>query len=213
MTRSLTLAKPKLSLFSVWLFILFSSLAITPSHACADWYKQQRDIMGTRISLELWHSDKLLATECSRQVFAEMYRLDELMSPYRPGSEITFINNNASITAVEISAEMSYVIDRSLHFSEISGGAFDITFASIGYQYDYRNKIQPSEQNIKLGLPSIDYHHIKLDQQKIRFDNSGVRIDLGGIAKGYAVDRALQIAQQCGIKEAMISAGGDSRIL
>jgi len=213
MTRSLTLTKPKLSLDSVLPFILFSLLAITPSHAYADWYKQQRDIMGTRISLELWHSDELLATECGKQVFAEMYRLDELMSPYRSGSEITFINNNASITAVEISAEMSYVIDRSLHFSEISGGAFDITFASIGYQYDYRNKIQPSEQIIKLGLPSIDYHHIKLDQQKIWFDNSGVRIDLGGIAKGYAVDRALQIAQQCGIKEAMISAGGDSRIL
>lgn len=188
-------------------------LGLICGSAQADWLKRQQDIMGTRVSIELWHSDKLLATQCGKQVFAEMHRLDELMSPYRPDSEIMFINNNASITSVEISAEMSHVIGRSLHFSEISGGAFDITFASVGYQYDYRNKIQPSEQIIKLGLPSIDYHHIKLDQQKIKFDNSGVRIDLGGIAKGYAVDRALQIAQQCGIKEAMISAGGDSRIL
>ena len=213
MTRSLTLTKPELSLFSVWLFILFSSLAITPSHASADWYKQQRDIMGTRISVELWHSDELLATECGKQVFAEMYRLDELMSPYRPGSEITFINNNASIRTLEISTEMSYVIDRSLHFSEISGGAFDITFASIGYRYDYRNKVKPSDQQIELGLPSIDYRHIKLNKNLIRFENSGVRIDLGGIAKGYAVDRAIQIVKLCGISEAMVSAGGDSKIL
>jgi len=213
MTRSLTLTKPELSLFSVWLLILFSSLAIIPSHASADWYKQQRDIMGTRISVELWHSDELLATECGKQVFAEMYRLDELMSPYRPGSEITFINNNASIRTLEISTEMSYVIDRSLHFSEISGGAFDITFASIGYRYDYRNKVKPSDQQIELGLPSIDYRHIKLNKNLIRFENSGVRIDLGGIAKGYAVDRAIQIVKLCGISEAMVSAGGDSKIL
>ena len=213
MTRSLTLAKPKSSLLSVWIFILFSLLAITPSHASADWYKQQRDIMGTRISIELWHTDKLLASKCSQQIFAELNRLDELMSPYRSNSEISFINNNASIGPIKISAEMSYVIDRSLHFSEISGGAFDITFASVGYQYDYRNKIQPSDQFIKLSLPSIDYRHIKLENEKIHFNNSGVRIDLGGIAKGYAVDRAIQIVQNCGINEAMISAGGDSRIL
>ena len=116
---------------------------LASSNTPADWLKQQQDIMGTRISVELWHSDKLLATKCGKQVFAEMYRLDELMSPYRPDSEITLINNNASIRTLEISTEMSYIIDRSLHFSEISDGAFDITFASIGYRYDYRNKVKP----------------------------------------------------------------------
>ena len=213
MARSTTLAKSQLSLFAVFLFVSSLLLVITPSHCRADWFKQQRDIMGTRISVELWHTDKLLASKCSQQIFAELNRLDELMSPYRSNSEISFINNNASIGPIKISAEMSYVIDRSLHFSEISGGAFDITFASVGYQYDYRKKIQPSEQFIKLGLSSIDYRHIKLEHDKIQFNNSGVRIDLGGIAKGYAVDRAIQIAQNCGINEAMISAGGDSRIL
>jgi len=186
---------------------------LASSNTPADWLKQQQNIMGTRVSVELWHDNSQLAQNCSDKIFSEMHRLDAMMSPYKADSEIRFINSNAANTSVEIGAELSEVINRSLHFSEISGGAFDITFASVGYQYDYRNKIQPSEQIIKLGLPSIDYHHIKLDRQKIQFDNSGVRIDLGGIAKGYAVDRALQIAQQCGINEAMISAGGDSRIL
>ncbi len=213
MTRSLTLVKPKLSLFSVWLFILFLSLAITPSHASADWYKQQRDIMGTRISVELWHQSESKAMQCSDKIFAEMHRLDTMMSPYQPGSEISFINNNASIATIEISDEMARIIDRSLHFSTISEGAFDITFASIGYRYDYRKQVKPSDQLIETSLQSVDYRHINLNNNQLRFNDAGVRIDLGGIAKGYAVDRAIEIAKRCGIVEAMISAGGDSKIM
>lgn len=213
MTRSLILTNQQSSIYVVLYLVFVSLLLVMPSQANAEWYKQQRDIMGTRISVELWHSDELLATKCGKQIFAEMYRLDELMSPYLPDSEISFINNNASIEMLEISAEMSYLIDRSLHFSEISDGAFDITFASIGYRYDYRNKVKPSDQQIQLSLPSIDYRHIKLDKKQLRFNNPNVRIDLGGIAKGYAVDRAIQIVKLCGISEAMVSAGGDSKIL
>jgi len=186
---------------------------LASSNTPADWLKQQQDIMGKRVSVELWHNNSQLAQNCSDKIFSEMHRLDAMMSPYKADSEISFINNNAANTSVEIGAELSEIINRSLHFSSISNGAFDITYASIGYRYDYRNHQQPSEQFIKLNLPSVDYRHIQLVKQRIRFGNPGVRIDLGGIAKGYAVDRAIQIAQNCGINEAMISAGGDSRIL
>ncbi len=188
-------------------------IVLGASNAHADWLKQQQDIMGTRVSVEFWHEDQLLRQECSDRVFTEMHRIDALMSPYRPESEISFINNNASITPIDISDEMSALIKRSLEFSDLSQGAFDITFASIGYRYDYRKQKQPSDQFIKLNLPAIDYRHIKLKGKRLRFSNIGVRIDLGGIAKGYAVDRALEIVSNCGITEAMISAGGDSRIL
>lgn len=182
--------------------------------ASADWYQAQRDIMGTRISVELWHTDPAQAERCSDRIFAEMHRIDALMSPYIDTSELSFINNNAAIEAIEISAEMANLIDRSLFFSELSGGAFDITYASIGYAYDYRERQQPSEQTVARKLSAIDYRHIELDGNRVRFRDSAVRIDLGGIAKGYAVDRAADIvAIHCGIAEAMISAGGDSRIL
>ena len=192
--------------------ILVLSLPIC-STAHAQWHTQQRDIMGTRVSVELWHEEAASAIECSEQVFAEMQRIEDLMSTYKDDSEISYINNNAATNPVAISAEMIHLVKRSLHFSEISKGAFDITYASVGYAYDYRKRQQPSDESISEKLPAIDYHHIMISGDNIQFGNDAVRIDLGGIAKGYAVDRAADIIGQCGIAQAMVSAGGDSRII
>ena len=183
------------------------------SIAHAEWYQQQRDIMGTRISVELWHTEASVAADCSQRVFAEMERINALMSSYLDTSELSYINDNAAIAAVEISDELALLVEKSLYFSEISQGAFDITYASVGYAYDYRKRQQPSDQSVAQKLPAIDYHHIELADSTIRFNNNAVRIDLGGIAKGYAVDRAVDIIGKCGIGKAMVSAGGDSRIM
>ena len=169
--------------------------------------------MGTRVSVELWHSDNEVARACSEKVFTEMRRIDALMSSYQGSSELSYINDNAAVAAIEISAEMMLLIKESIRFSELSQGAFDITYASIGYAYDYRKRQKPSDQSITQKLPAIDYHHIVINGNKIQFNNRAVRIDLGGIAKGYAVDRAAAVIEQCGISQAMVSAGGDSRII
>jgi thiamine biosynthesis lipoprotein len=185
----------------------------TPLGARADWYRQQADIMGTRVAVELWHSDAALAERCSAQVFGEMERIDARMSSYKASSELSRINANAASQDVELSAELQHLISRSIHFSEISHGAFDITYASVGYRYDYRKRQQPGDQWLAQKLPAIDYRHIQLNDGKIHFGNAAVRIDLGGIAKGYAVDHAVDLLRQCGITRAMVSAGGDSRII
>jgi thiamine biosynthesis lipoprotein len=198
---------------SLYALVLTALLTSLPAVALAQWQQQQRDIMGTRISLDLWHTDSAQAEDCSRQVFTEMYRIDALMSSYLASSEVSYINDNAAITNVEVSDELLQLIRRSLHFSQISGGAFDITYASVGYAYDYRRHQQPSDQAVAQNLDAIDYRHIELDDHGIHFKNSAVRIDLGGIAKGYAVDRAIDILRECGINQAMVSAGGDSRII
>ncbi|MDH3762893.1 MAG: FAD:protein FMN transferase [Gammaproteobacteria bacterium] len=186
---------------------------LSPAFASADWHQQQLDLMGTRVSLELWHKDATLAAGCGEQVFDEMRRIEALMSTYLDSSEISHINNNAAISALEISAEMHQILEKSLYFSRISDGAFDITYASVGYAYDYRNRQQPDRASVAAKLPAIDYRHVELGKNRVRFLHSGVRINLGGIAKGYAVDRAIDIVSQCGISQAMISAGGDSRII
>ncbi len=181
--------------------------------AAAAWHHQQRDLMGTRVSVDFQHADAARAAECGERVFAEMRRIEALMSTYREDSEITRVNNDAAVEAVEIGDELAQLIAASLRFSELSGGAFDITYASVGYAYDFRNQQMPSDELLAAKLPAIDYRHIELAGNRIRFTRPGVRIDLGGIAKGYAVDRAVEIALQCGIANAMISAGGDSRIV
>lgn len=212
--QALRASKPgSLLYYARFIFLTLSLSLCAQSSALADWYKQQRDIMGTRISLELWHADAAIAAGCGKQIFTEMHRIDALMSPYKSTSELSFINNNAAISTIDISAELAHLIGRSLYFSRISQGAFDITYASIGYAYDYRKGRKPSDQAVALRLDAIDYRHIRLEHRKLQFLDSDLRIDLGGIAKGYAVDRAIDIARSCGINQAMISAGGDSRII
>ena len=179
----------------------------------AEWHRQQVDIMGTRIAVELWHEDAQAARRCSEAVFTEMRRIDARMSTYRESSELSRINAGASDGAVEISAELRHLVERSLHFSRISRGAFDITYASVGYRYDYRQRQQPDEAWLGRQLSAVDYRHVELGDGSIRFRAPGVRIDLGGIAKGYAVDRAVELLRGCRVARAMVSAGGDSRIV
>lgn len=196
--------------FLVVFFLMLFSLNVQ-----AEWFKESRGIMGTNIDVDLWDTDVIHAKGCIEEVMGEMERINQRMSPYIKTSELYKINQFAAKRPVKISREMYDLINHSFYFSKISHGAFDITFASIGYRYNYRKHIKPSDAQIKASLKEINYRHIKLDpgQRTIYFDMQGVRIDLGGIAKGYAVDNSIRLLQQCGIKDAMVTAGGDSRII
>lgn len=193
--------------------LLFSISFSPPSYA--QWYKHSEAIMGTPIQVELWSESKRIADTCIQQVMDEMRRIDRTMSPWIQSSELFAINQSAAQRPVRISEELFRLIERSIRLSELSQGAFDITFASIGERYDYRKGKRPSDAQIANQLPKINYRHILLDKQNhtVRFAQNGVRIDLGGIAKGHAVDNSIAILRQCGISEALVSAGGDSRII
>ena len=193
-----------------WFFLLALS-GIGQSQA--DWLKQSRNIMGTLITVELWSENPPRAKLCSEQVFTEMHRIDALMSPFKSSSELSDINQHASQRAVPVSSELFDLIQQSIHFSDQSSGAFDITFASIGFKYDYRLHKKPDLQTIRQNLKAINYKNLILKNQSVKFSMPDMSIDLGGIAKGYAVDQAIKILQQCGIQQALVSAGGDSKIL
>ncbi len=196
--------------------LLFSALIafMAAMPADAQWLSHSESIMGTRVSVELWHENSAeRATDCAGRVFREMRRIDKLMSPFRPDSELSTVNRDAAIQPVPVSPELYELIRRSLEFSRLSGGAFDISFASIGYRYDYRRGIRPDAASIASAIDNIDYRQIRLEGGRIRFGRPGMRIDLGGIAKGYAVDRSIELLRDCGIEHALVSAGGDSRLL
>ncbi|MCW8909358.1 MAG: FAD:protein FMN transferase [Gammaproteobacteria bacterium] len=200
------------SVFSILAVFL---LLVISSDINAEWLKKKKPIMGTEITVEIWHEEKQKALECISDVFKEMWRIDALMSPYKSDSELTKINNMAQDNAVVISSELFQLLEKSLNISKISNGAFDITFSSIGYLYDYREGVQPLDKIINEKLEAVDYRHILLNKEKssVRFKKHGVRIDLGGIAKGYAVDNAIAILKGCGTEYGLVTAGGDSRIL
>ena len=184
-------------------------------HGAGRWFSRDEAIMGTAIHVELWSDDAVAATAAIDAVMDEMHRIDALMSPYKESSELSRINRDAARQPVAVCAELFDLLDRSLAFSELSGGAFDITYASVGHLYDYRNRIRPSDEQLAAAREAIGYRHLQLDRPSgtVRFARAGVRIDLGGFAKGHAVDNAVRLLQQRGIANAIVSAGGDSRVL
>ncbi|HYL03435.1 MAG TPA: FAD:protein FMN transferase [Steroidobacteraceae bacterium] len=192
---------------------LLAAALAAPAHA--DWMDRTEAIMGTRVYVELWADDPAKGKAAIDAVMAEMRRIDALMSHYKPDSELSRINQRAALEPVAVDRELYDLIKLSTHFSEITQGAFDITYASVGYLYNYPLHVHPTEAEIKAALPAVNWRHLEFDDQhhSIRFARPGMRIDLGGIGKGYAVDRGVAILKAHGIRHAIVTAGGDSYVL
>jgi thiamine biosynthesis lipoprotein len=190
-------------------------LGLAGVQAHAEWFHREDAIMGTRVAVELWSEDAALAERGMTAVIDEMRRTDELMSTYKPESQLSQVNAHAFEGPVKVDPEIIEVVRRALDMSRQSGGAFDITYASVGYLYDYRAHQRPTDAQIAAALPGVDYRQVVVDPKAstIRFLRKGVRIDLGGIAKGYAVDRCIEELRALGIRHAMVNAGGDTRLL
>lgn len=184
-------------------------------NAHAQWFSDKQSIMGTEIALTFWAEDPAQGPAVINAVMDDMRWMDQTFSPYIPTSELYRVNATAANGPVNISPELSLLIEKSLFYSDFSGGAFDITFASVGWFYDYRAHQKPSDAQIQSLLPAINYRLLKFDKTKrqLAYGHPNIRIDLGGIAKGYAVDRAAEILTRMGIRHATVSAGGDSRLL
>jgi len=181
----------------------------------AQWLRGEQELMGTRVSVELWSPQQASGQQLMDAVFAEVQRLDLMMNPWNADSELSRINREAAATTVTTTPEIIEVIERALYYSRLSDGAFDISFASVGQHYNYRKGTAPGQAVLERDRGNIDFRAIRIEvaTRGISFARPGLQIDLGGIAKGYAVDRGIDILQRAGIQAAVVSAGGDSRIL
>jgi thiamine biosynthesis lipoprotein len=196
----------------VWL----AALATAALPAQAEWITRVTDgIMGTRITVELWSEDKAGAEAAIDAVLDEMRHIDESMSTYKPTSEVSHVNAKAADGPMPISKELFNLLVKAKEYSVITDGAFDITYASVGYMYNFPKHVRPDDKQIAKALPAVDYRHVILDakSQTVQFSQKGVRIDLGGIAKGYSVDCGIDVLKARGVTRAYVSAGGDSRII
>lgn len=189
--------------------LLYSSLSI------AKWFEDSQAIMGTNIHVELW-SDSAEQGEAAIQiVMDEMQRINQSMSPYIESSELSKLNKHATEGFVVVSKELFDLIVLSVELAKETDGAFDITYASVGYLYNYRDSQKPQQGQIENLLKAINYRHIKFEHSNhsIFFAHPNVKIDLGGIAKGRAVDNAIKLLKDRGIKHALVTAGGDTKLL
>lgn len=192
-----------------------SGLLLWPYWVQAHWLTDQQSIMGTEVAVTLWSDDVAQGRAAIEAVMQDMRRLDKALSTYIETSEVSYLNQNAAQKAVPLSEELYFLVERSVYFSQLSSGAFDITYASVGYLYDYRAQQQPEAEEKARLLPAVNYRLLQLDaaERTLRYGHEELRVDLGGIAKGYAVDRAIELLHQRGIQHATVSAGGDSRVL
>ena len=183
--------------------------------AQADWHADARPKMGTEVSVYFWHEDDAVGNTIVEEIFAEVDRINALMSTYVETSLISDINRRAADEAVFAGEELSLLIRRSLDISVLTRGAFDITYDSVGQHYDFRERRRPDDATVEAERRNIDYRYVKLDQSKgtVRFAQQGVRINLGGIAKGYVVERGVDILRRHGVEHGVVTAGGDSRLL
>lgn len=190
-------------------------LVLAISHAAqADWHRLPFQTLGTQAYIELWSEDAQQAERLIRDVQAEFERINQLMSPYIASSELSLLNRLAAQQAVTVSAEFYQLLAQAKRISLLSNGAFDVTFASVGFYYDYRARKKPDAAQLQQARQYVNFNSIELlGDNQVRYSQPGVKIDLGGIAKGYAVERGIGLLIANGIKHAQLTAGGDSRML
>jgi len=191
------------------------AIAASSMPAQADWFADARPMMGTEISVRLWHDDPEEGPRLVERVFSEAKRIDLLMSTYIDDSRISDINRRGADEPVIAGNELFRLIQRSLDISVLTRGAFDITYESVGQHYDFRTRQRPDQTTVDASRLLIDYRLVELDQATgtVTFAAKGVRINLGGIAKGYVVERGVDLLRMAGVRNGIVTAGGDSRLL
>ncbi|TET51612.1 MAG: FAD:protein FMN transferase [Actinomycetota bacterium] len=197
------------------LFIIFIvvCLSVTGFVSCkfrtVDRYEETREMMGTYITV-IVYGDEDTAAEAIGAAFIRLGEIGSIASIYDEDSEATELNTEGSIESP--SREFSELIELSVYYYNISGGSFDITISPVLDLWReglWKETKEVQAEKIEETLKLVGSDKIVLEDEKIYFGTGGMSIDLGGIAKGYAVDEALKTLSGLGIKNALINAGGD----
>ena len=169
--------------------------------------------MGTLFRIELFAPDAATAQAAFHEAFARVAQLDQTLTDYNPESELSRITRSAVQHPAPVSEELFAVLSTAQHLSEDSGGAFDITVGPLTRLWRAARKAHqpPSPEAIAEAAARCGYRRMHLDAQQhtVMFDNEGMQLDAGAIAKGYAADEALAVITRRGIRSALVAASGD----
>ncbi len=177
-------------------------------------YTYRHPAMGTEFTVYLYASNEASARAASDDVFDEVDRIEQELSNYRPSSELSRINQQAYAAPVTTDPETFRFLEAAQHWSETSGGAFDMTVGPLmkvwGF-FDHKGRI-PSAEELEDTRQTVGYQHVELDAatRSVRFSAAGMELDPGGIGKGFAVDAAVLILRSHHIAAALISAGSST---
>jgi thiamine biosynthesis lipoprotein len=172
------------------------------------------DAMGSTFTIEIYGRDRIAMEAAVDAAFDEVRRLDDVLSNYKRDSVWSEINRTAAQRPVEVSPEMYQLLEQCLEYSRASEGAFDITVGPLmkvwGF-YKGSGKL-PHRAEVSAALTKVGYRHVRLDAnaRTVQYDRPGVEIDPGGIGKGYAVDRMVNVLRQKGFQNALVAGSGSS---
>jgi thiamine biosynthesis lipoprotein len=175
-------------------------------------------MMGTLVEVVWRTTGEGTGAEAVRSTLDRMEALSSRMSLYSPASELVEINAAAGKAPVKVSLELLDVIEKSLTLSRMTGGAFDATVGSVeavwgDIQREGGGRL-PGEEDVRDALDWVGYERVRVDREMktVFLEKEGMRLDLGGIAKGYIVDQAMAWLNGRGLQDALINAGGDIRV-
>jgi len=195
------------------LLALFTAVLLLPP---AEPLRLERntDAMGTTFSVVVYGFDRAAMNEAIDAAFEQAHHLDALLSNYKPDSEWSLINRQAADHPVPVSSESFRILSDCMEYSRASEGTFDVTVGPLMRAWGFfgGSRRVPSPEQIRTALQRVGYRHVQLNAQErtVRFDRPGVEIDPGGIGKGYAVDRMVEILRARGIRNALVAASGST---
>jgi thiamine biosynthesis lipoprotein len=189
--------------------LLFSSCNRKNSHRVS----RDTTVMETFLTVSIYDPD--ISTERANalidSIFADMGRIESSMTDYSDSSEVGVVNSHGGKDSVTVSNETVSVLKESVVWSERSGGAFDVTVGPIVKAWDFLASEPeiPSRSKLRVLRQLVGWKKLSISAQKVFLHEKGMRIDLGGIAKGYAVDRAIEILKRNGVKHTIVDLGGN----
>lgn len=196
-----------------WVMFLFlTCYLIRPAYAQVQ-VTQSMTLMGSRFQVTIVAIDSLDATTKIARVVDEITRIENLISEWKPGTQISMVNQNAGLRAVKVDPEVLALTQRGLFFSKLSDGAFDISIAAMDkvWQFDGSMNEMPTAAAIQQSIKNVGYDDIVLDtiNMTVFLKRPGMKIGFGSIGKGYAADRARSLMQQMGVTGGIVDASGD----
>ena len=197
------------------LLSVFACTQTAPAASSARLVERTATSMGSELQLTAWTPDEAGVASAFQAVFQETDRLDELMSIWHETSDVERLNAAAGQHPVQISSEVRDVLETARQVSDWTDGKFDVTFGVLSglWKFDYQNKDDtiPDRTTVLERLPLINYRDLEINERSgtAFLRRKGMRANLGGIGKGYAVDSAAHILHRHGIHDFMIQFGGD----
>ncbi|HKS17508.1 MAG TPA: FAD:protein FMN transferase [Planctomycetota bacterium] len=167
--------------------------------------------MGSSLEIEVFGPDPATCDKAVKEAREEIDRLERIMTDWKQESPLMDVNRAAGTKAVEVSLELLFIVERSLKVSELTEGAFDITFAGAGKLWNWRDPKVPTDEEVKASLANVGWKGVVVDVKAntIFLSKPGMRIGLGGIGPGYAGDLAMEKIRKLGIRDACVNLSGD----